>query len=909
MKNALRPCLSALIVLTTVSMSLPVNGLPTVKPASANYETQESHIYLTSKAVHDGDFDWKMIKASDLRTTPEQMSTVGFDTREWLDAVVPGTVLTSLVHDGQLPDPYYGTNNKMEEGLIPDIAKVGRDYYTYWFRTEVDIPADYQGKRIWLQPNGINYRGEVWVNGCLVSVTAGMFMRDYIDVTDFVQAGQRTAIAVLVRPVDMPGTKMPKTWGAVNEFHNGGDGNIGYNTTMLMTVGWDFMYMDGIRDRNTGIWRGMELYATGQVAMRYPFVKSRLDHPRYDVAHETVSVELVNPSKENKPVTCEVSGEIVGEGITFSKQVSLQRGAHTIVTFTPEEYSQLVIRQPRLWWPVNKGPQNLYELKMKVSIQGVACDSVKTRFGIREVTTTRETPDSSKLFVVNGKRIFIRGSNWLPEAMQRTDDRRMAAELRYSAQSGLNMIRLWGGGIPESDLFYQLCDEYGLLVWQEFFMTGDTRHPHDESIYFNNVGSTVKRIRNHPSVAFYVASNESSEVTGMRERLAEWDGTRPFQMQSECDGIHDGSPYKQVNPMRHYENTASNRGSRIDGFNPEYGAPTLPLAESLRQLMPADKLWPIDKVTWDYLDGNGFNYMTSLYRQLTDCYGPSATIEQYAKRSQLVGAMNSKSIWEVWNENKFDYGDRWCSGVLFWYHNCASPRTSGSMWDHSLEPTASLFHTMHSLEPLHVQFDYLKNTVSVVNDYLNSYRGYSVTAQVYDFSSHKLWEQSHRVDIPEDGVVNDVITVDFPQDISQIHFINLLLKDEKGDVVSENFYWRSKDKYEGKQTVTGPCVSGFEQMSNMTPARLKTKKTVNTVDGRRYIQVILKNTSKVIAFFNQLHLFNADGQPVKPAFYSDNFFTLLPGESKTISIEADETLAGGKPSLRLEGWNVPAVNL
>lgn len=167
--------------------------------------------------------------------------------------------------------------------------------------------------------------------------------------------------------------------------------------------------------------------------------------------------------------------------------------------------------------------------------------------------------------------------------MLRTSDERTYAELRYTRQAGINLIRLWGGGIAESDYFYQLCDELGLLIWQEFWMTGDTRHPQDKSVYLNNVASTVKRIRNHPALAYYVASNESSEVSGTPELLKLLDGTRGYQMQSECAGVHDGSPYKQVNPMQHYENTASARGSRVDGFNPEYGAPTLPTVEILRE--------------------------------------------------------------------------------------------------------------------------------------------------------------------------------------------------------------------------------------------------------------------------------------------------------------------------------------
>ncbi len=518
-----------------------------------------------------------------------------------------------------------------------------------------------------MQLDGINYRAEVWVNGNLLSMINGMFVKEVINVTDFVNVGSSNVLAIKVYPVDMPGSTAPKTWGAAGEFHNGGNGNIGLNTTMLMSVGWDFTFMDGIRDRCTGIWRGISLYTTGDVALRDPFVKSDLRKPDYDEAHETVSVEVINPSNANRTVRCRVRGEIVGEDIIFEQHVSLMRGERKLLTFAPADYPQLVMKNPRLWWPVNKGPQNLYKVKLTVYVNDNPCDSVSTTFGIREIVSDVNTPDGSRSFYVNGKRLFIRGSNWIPEAMLRNSDERTYAELRYTRQAGINLLRMWGGGIAESDYFFQLCDELGILVWQEFWMTGDTKHPQDRSVYFSNVASTVKRIRNHPSLAYYVASNESTEVSGMSSLLEELDGTRGYQMQSECDGVHDGSPYKQVNPMQHYEDTASPRGSRVNGFNPEYGAPTLPTVEILREMMDEKDLWPINKEVWDYLDGNGFHGMTTLYTDLVNQYGVSQSIDEFAAKGQLVGAVNSKSIWEVWNYNKLDYGSRFCSGVLFWY--------------------------------------------------------------------------------------------------------------------------------------------------------------------------------------------------------------------------------------------------
>jgi len=869
---------------------------------STLYSGAQDKIRLDSEIGHGGCQKWFTIPDSQIGEKPEVFSTVKYvQGSEWLPAIVPGTVLNTDVYNGISPEPYYGLNNQMEQNLIPDISVVGRDYWTRWLRTEFTVPSDYAGRQIWLQFDGINYHSEIWINGHLLSSTTGMFLQNFLNVTDWVTPGAVNVMAVKVTPVDMPGTKMLKKWGAAGEFHNGGDGNIGYNTTMLMTVGWDFTFLDGIRDRNTGIWRSVYLYSTGKVALRHPFVKSDLNAPAYDESRETVSVEVVNPTVDS--IYCVVKGEIDG-GITFSKEMLSFRGGHQEVVFTPEEFSQLIIKNPRLWWPVNKGPQELYKLRMSLEVDGVVCDTLSTRFGIREIISDQNTPDQSRQFYINGHPLFIRGDNWIPEAMQRTDDARMEAELRYTRQSGINLLRLWGGGIAESDRFYELCDELGLLVWQEFWMTGDTKHPQDVGTYFANAVSTVKRIRNHPSLAHYVCSNESTEMTGLPELLNRLDGTRGYQMQSECDGVHDGSPYKQVNPMRHYENTASDRGSRVDGFNPEYGAPMLPLVESLRLMMDEKDLWPINREVWDYHDGGGFSQVSTLYKQMTDEYGESSSIEEFSKKAQLVAAMNSKSIWEVWNYNKLGYGDRYASGLLFWFHNSANPSVCGHIYDYYLEPTAALYHTANSLEPVHVQYDYLKNTVSAVNDLYAPFEGGTATASVYDLDSRKVWEKSVPVTIPSDGVTCDLLEVLFPSEGSSVKFLNLVLKDASGKVVSENFYWRSSDEYKGKKTVTGPCTAGFQSLSSMKPASVKYAVKKRTCGDKVFFDVTIRNTSSRIAFFNQLHLFDGTGTPVRPAYYTDNFFTLMPGGSKTVTIEAATAQLAAGASLKCSGWNI-----
>ena len=908
--RSLMAALSALLILTASYLPLAARKEGPVVSAAASSlskvapQDRDYLIVLSSAKEHGGPCVWKMQQIGKVTDAPEKVSSPGYDVSAWLDAIVPGTVLHSLVENGVYPDPYYGDNNRLDKGLIPDLAKAGRDFYAYWFRTSLTVPAGQDpGKYTWLQFDGVNYHTEVWINGRLVTTWSGMFWQEKVDISEFIRPGEENVLAVKVLPVDSPGTLMGRSWGPVNEWHNGGDGWIGRNVTMLMTAGWDFTFYDGIRDRNTGIWKDIKVYTTREAALESPYVRSSLDHPGYDTARETVSVEVRNNTMGNLDIT--VEGEIEGTGIRFSKDVRLLRKEKQEIVFTPEDFPQLVIRNPKLWWPVNKGAQNLYDLKVRALIRGTVVDEMSLRFGIREVRAERNTPDQSKTFYVNGKQVFIQGTNWIPEAMCRSNDRRMYAELRYTAQTGINMLRLWGGGITESDYFYSLCDELGILVWEEFWMTGDTQHPVDQGMYLKNVVSAVKRTRTHPCLAFYVCSNESTYTQGVPEIIHALDGTLPYQMQSECDGIHDGSPYKQVNPMTYYENTASERGSRIDGFNPEYGAPCLPTAECLKEMMDEKDLWPINKEVWDYMDGNGFDKMATLYKELTDQYGRSNNIDEYAERGQMVGAVNYKGIAEVWRYNKLGWGDRFTSGYLFWYHNSPNPQVQGRMWDWTLEPTAALFAMANATEPVHPQFDFIKNTVSVSNETFRAYSGCRLTVEVIDVPGRKIWSGEQRVDVPEDGTACDVLKVPFPRDIYPVHFIKLRLFDAAGKQIGSNFYWRSTDQYRGRETVSGPCAASFIAINKLPWIKLGAKVSSGLdVNGEHVVRVHLQNKTKGVAFFTRLQWLGPDGKPVRPSFYSDNFFSLMPGESRTVDINNDfSDLPSGTYTLVVGGFH------
>lgn len=887
-----------IIILLTV-YHLPSFGQPE-NSLSAHSSVQS--FFLTSEAGHQGRHNWQMVRVSELKGDGALASAAAQPAGNWQKAIVPGTVLTSLVVNGVYPDPYFGDNNRRSRKLIPDINEVGNEFYHYWYRTSFNIPAAYNGKRIWLKLHGINYRAEVWLNGKKLGDLNGMFNAKAFDITEVVRKSGQNALAISVKPVDVPGTstgpKLFRQSGAAGENSNGGNGEIGQNVTMLMSVGWDFTAPDGIRDRNTGIWRDVEIYTTGDVTLEHSFIWSQLPLPDTSTAKQTVSVEVVNVT--DKPQQGIVSGLIRETGTRFQKTVALKPRERQVVEFRPGEYKQLIIKQPKLWWPVNKGNPNLYTLELRFQTGAITTDVQTVRFGIRQITSDQQTPDKSRRFLVNGVPVFIRGTNWIPEAMLRNSAARTRAELRYTRQAGLNLIRLWGGGIAESDYFYQLCDEMGILVWNEYWITGDTRFPADTALYLDNIRSTVKRIRNHAALAYHVSSNESTEIPEAAALIKSLDPSRGYQMQSECCGVHDGSPYKYENPMQYFENTASKRGSRVDGFNPEYGTLCLPTISSLRKLMPEADLWPINKAVWDYLDGGGFHQVTTKYKDAIDQFGPSASIDEFARKAQFVGAMNYRAIWEVWNYNKFGFGDRWASGFLFWYHNSPLPQTASRMYDWYLEPTAALYYSQSGLRPLHAQFDYGKNTVSVYNDYRKGFNNYKLIAEVYDLRSAKAYTKETTIDIPADGVVKDAIQIAFPADITPVHFIKLRLLDNKGNLVDDPFYWRSTDAYKGAWTLTGPATAGFQSINSLEKIELKVSPIQRSKDR---LTLTVSNPSPVISFFTELKLQDFAGRSIAPVFYSDNFFNLLPGESKTISIDVDQASQRDSFNLVTEAFN------
>ena len=294
-------------------------------------------------------------------------------------------------------------------------------------------------------------------------------------------------------------------------------------------------------------------------------------------------------------------------------------------------------------------------------------------------------------------------------------------------------------------------------------------------------------------------------MKGVEELVKSMTGTKSWMMTSECDGVHDGSPYFPVNPMGYYADTASTRGSRVYGFSPEYGTCALPAADQCSKFMPEELLWPVEKNidAWKYREGGGFDQMTEYHNDAVNAYGKSQTFDEYARKSQAADALAHRALWEAWNMAKGR-----ATGVLFWYNNTPIPQLGSHAWDYDLDQTASFFAQKSALAPLHIQYEYLSNCVCVVSDIYGE-RRLTAKAEVYDFDSRKVFEQEREVAVPGESCV-EAFKIPFASiALPKPHFIALRLL-ENGREIDGTFYWRSNSEWKGQNTVTGPCVGGFE---------------------------------------------------------------------------------------------------
>ncbi len=834
---------------------------------------------------------WMIRSSAGLTESGAMLSTTSYKTDGWHKATLPSTVLNALVRDKVYADPYVGMNLRQIPGTTYGIGlnfsnlDLPRDSpfaRSWWYRTEFRVSAEYKGKTVWLAFDGINFRANVWLNGKQISSAdkmAGAWRLFEFDVTAETDIAGANALAIEVF------APTPHDLG-------------------ITFVDWNPLPAD----KDMGLWRDVQIRSTGPVAIRFPSVATHLNSPANGLALLTVRAELTNA--QSSPVEGDLKGTI-GE-LAFAQHLRLEAHETRVVHFTPDRYPQLKIANPELWWPAQVGPQTLQTLGLRFEVNGKLSDSSSTRFGIREITSEIDA-QGHRLFHVNGKNILIRGAGYTFDMLLNGTPERQEAELKYVRDMNLNAVRFEGK--LEDDHFLELADQYGILIlagwcccdhWEKW----PQWEAEDEAVAAASLRDQLRRLARHPAVFDWLYGSDNPPPAKIEQMyldiIKEVEWPNPYQSSATArktpageTGLKMTGPYEYVAPS--YWTLDTTRGG-AHGFNTETSpGPAPPPIETLRAMLPPEHLWPID-AWWNYHAGGGqFKDIHVFTEALNARYGAAASAEEYARKAQMMSYEGERAMFEAFGRNKYS-----STGVIQWMLNNAWPGLIWHLYDWYLRPGGSYFGAKKACEPLHVQYSYDDRGVVVVNSYYQPFANMKVVARVLNLDMTEKFIRDVKVDLDEDSTTR-ALTLPEIEGLSSTYFVSLELQDPSDHAVSRNLYWLS----------TKPETLDWEKSTwYMTPTR--TSADYTALNGLAQAElsvaaqskpgettVTLTNTGKAIAFGVRLKVKKgADGDEVLPVLWEDNYFALLPGETREVTATYNvRDLGPAKPVVEIEAWN------
>jgi hypothetical protein len=876
----------------------------------------------------------------------EEISTLEYKSKVyWFPVNVPSTVLTGLVANKIYPDPYAGLNNM----LIPDASDEFNKQYNlaqyshlpnnsnpwnkpYWYRTVFKVPVSDNGRHFQLIFKGINYRAAVWVNGKQITDStqmAGMFAEYSLDISKQIIAGKENVMAVKIYPLDYPGLPAEEQLKAFGDFFaNGGPtGDIGKNVTMLCSVGWD--WMPPVRDRNMGIWLPVYLRTTGGVTISSPKLVTALPNlPDTSIAKLSLNFKLLNHNQtvENGKLTITIAPEnFTGKALQFTKEVLVSKNASSVVDLNSDNTKELNFINPSLWWPNGYGKPNLYRIRMQYADQTGLSDDTSFVFGIRTVSTKAVNVNGSwrRDFYVNEKRVHLTGGAWVPDMMLNRDSVRYDYEMHLCRNANINLVRIWGGGVTPRDEFWEATDRYGLMVWSDFWVTGDTQGefkgsadwPLEGNVFIKNVISTILRIRNHPSLLVWTGGNEGHArkelYDVMRESIITLDGTRPYIPSSSGfaklpegwngswpdnlpSGVYSGGPYTWQDPLVYYKKAIAGKDWV---FKDETGIPSQPPYNIMSKIIP-DLVWdnklpfPLNN-TWGYHDAATGNGRWDLYyEEMVKRYGEPQSMENFCDKMQLLNAIGYQGIFEAAGHKLNDIG-----GVMLWKLNAAFPSVVWQVYDWFLQPNAGYYFMQNACEPVHIQLNINDLKVQVINRTHQPVQGLIAHADIYTIDSRSVFHQEKKLSLLATDVKEAVSLSEVLATTKGVNFVVLNLKDGAGKVISHNVYWLSND-------------GNYKSLNDMpkTTLEVTASKEENSKSEKSWT-IKIANTSNRVAFFIRPQLMAEDNE-VLPSFWSGNYFTLAPAESTTLTVSCPLHILGDNiPMIKVSGWNVEGRKL
>jgi exo-1,4-beta-D-glucosaminidase len=853
---------------------------------------------------------WTLQSSAKVEAKGEMISTPAFVPQGWHDATVPTTVVAALVKDKTLPDPFFAINLRQFPGVtypvggnFSNIAMQTDSPYavSWWYRKQFAAPVTYAGKTLWLNFKGINYRANIWLNGKQIANSdniAGAWRIYEFNVTDAVKPGRENILAVQVfAPTE--------------------------SDLAITFVDWN----PAPPDKNMGLWREVYLTASGPVALRYPTVVSRLNLSANDSAQLTVSAQVKNGSSQ--PVKGKLKGQI--ENVAFEQDLELAPSETKDVSFTPDQFPQLVFSNPRLWWPTQMGKPSLYPLKMQFEVGGTVSDHSTTEFGIRQVTS-EINPTGGRAFHINGKNILIRGGGWTPDMMLRENSQRLRDEFRYVRDMGLNTVRLEGK--LETQEFFDLADHEGILVMAgwcccDFWERWTRWKSQDFEIAQQSLRDQIYRLRSHPSLVMWLNGSDNPPPPDVEQMYLDiekqllWpnpvvsSATGKPTTVTGISGVKMSGPYEYIAPGYWEQDTPAGQPNRklcnpggcggAYGFNSETSmGPAVPPLESIRAMVGKDHLWPIDEV-WNYHAGGGeFKTIKVFSDALANRYGKSDSPEDFAAKSQLQTYEGVRAMYEAYSRNKYQ-----STGVIQWMLNNAWPSMIWHLYDYYLRPAGGYFGAKRALEALHPVYGYDDHSIWLVSSQYENASNLKLTTKIYNLDMTEKFSQENKLDAPSDSTAK-IFTLPDVADLSPTYFLVLRLENAGGTLVGSNFYWLSTKpetldwaKSTWWMTPTD-SFADYTALAQLPKVKLKVTQHTELKGEDSITRVAIENPSNNLAFFVRLKLDKGvKGEEILPVVWEDNYISLLPGEKREVSAtyRASE-LGSAKPAIEISGWNV-----
>ena len=631
------------------------------------------------------------------------------------------------------------------------------------------------------------------------------------------------------------------------------------------------------------------------MTLKDAFVRTELPLPDTSYADVLAQALLVNHA--DRPVSGEI--EFVLGSETARIPVLLDAGEERLV-----HMDTIRIGNPDLWWPNGYGRPYLYNTGFSFVADGALSDSLSFKTGIRQIDAGYDTAAPSRdgctdrlNLYVNGKRFVGFGGNWgFSEHLMNYRAREYDAAVKYHADMHFTMIRNWVGQIPDKE-FYEACDRYGILVWQDFWLANpyDGPDPENVSVFTETALRTVRRIRNHPCIGIYVGRNEGNPPEDIDRSLRGIVGTEHPGMHyishSSEGAVSGGGPYRALPSADYYTLFGAEK------FHSERGMPAPMNYENLVRAVGKDNVEPYSSMSHpnpmyglhDYTLGqisgaSSAQRADTFNKMLEKAFGEPADAKEFTRWAQWISYDGYRAIFEGRSPAR--------QGILLWMSHPAWPSMVWQTYDYFLEPTAAYFGCKKACEPVHVFLNPLSETVQAVNWYGTHGESYHVMAEILDQAGRRLWLREDDIFIGPDETVT-CFPAEYPEERPEVCFVRLFLSKADGTPVSENIYWRGRE--EGNYTA----------LKTVPPARLAGNVRRRVSGEWTVLALDLENSGDSPAMMLRvMALDRKSGGLVLPVLYSDNYFFLMPGERKTVEVRLRKEDIAGEAELAVSGFNV-----